>query len=276
MASETTRRRRREAGVEETPKPAPGDRADYRASFGPVAAHYVRSTSHSDPASLARMCALAGAQRGRLALDIASGGGHSSFALAQAGCRVIACDGTHEMLTASGEEGRKRGLAFDRVEADAHRLPFPAGSFDIVACRIAAHHFANPLTVLREVSRVLSRRGRFYLFDLSAPDGEAIGRWIDSIEALRDPSHVCAWPSKAWEGMMIGAGLRIVHSARYRRQYDMGPWLGRQNVEPDVLAEIRERVKSLPPSWWDELSADVKADPPVFGTPLVEIVAEKN
>ncbi|KAF0243634.1 MAG: methylase involved in ubiquinone/menaquinone [Planctomycetota bacterium] len=247
----------------------------YRDSFGPAATRYVRSTSHSDPVSLARMCALAGASRDRLALDLACGGGHSTWALAQAGCRVVALDGTPEMLAGCGEEGKKRGLTFERAQGDAHRIPFRSGTFDIVVCRIAAHHFSNPLAALREISRVMHRKSRFYLFDLSAPDSEPIGRWLDTIETLRDPSHVCCWSTRAWEGLALGAGLRIVHSARYRRQYDMGAWLGRMNVEEKVNNEIRDRVRAVPPSWWEELSVDLNREPPVFGTPLLEFVAEK-
>ncbi|MCE9581272.1 MAG: class I SAM-dependent methyltransferase [Planctomycetes bacterium] len=247
----------------------------YRASFAPAVEHYVHSTSHADPVSLARMCALTGAVRGQLALDVACGGGHSTWALAQAGCRVVALDGTPEMLKACGGEGRKRGLTFDRALGDAHRFPFRHGVFDIVVCRIAAHHFANPLAALREMSRVMHRKSRLYIYDLSAPDSEAMGRWIDAVESLRDPSHVCCWSSRAWEGLAIGAGLRIVHSARYRRQYDMENWLGRMGVKPDVRQAIRERVKSVPPSWWDDLSVEVGKEPPVFGTPLLEFVAEK-
>jgi ubiquinone/menaquinone biosynthesis C-methylase UbiE len=249
---------------------------DYRDSFGPVARHYVQSATHADPVSLARMCALTGAQRGRTAMDLASGGGHAAFALATAGCAVTACDGTREMLVASAEEAARRGVTMARLLADAHRIPSRPASWDIVTCRFAAHHFANPLTVLREVSRVLGRRGRFYLYDLSSPENNAMGRWLDSIEALRDPSHVCCWSSRAWEGLALGAGLRIVHSARYRRQYRMDHWLGRPDIAAGVREEIVARLRAMPPSWYEELSVDLTQDPPVFGTPMVEIVAEKT
>jgi len=249
--------------------------AGYRESFGPVAAHYARSTSHSDAASLARMCTLTGAARGRTALDVACGGGWSTWALAQAGARVVAFDGTRPMLDVCGAEGRKRGLAFDRTQGDAHRFPFRSESFDIVTCRIAAHHFEDPFAALREIARVMHRKSRFYLYDLSSPDSDSMGKWIDSIETLRDPSHVCCWSSRAWEGLALGAGLRIVHSARYRRQYDMPHWLGRSDITPDQRAEIQARVRSIPPSWWNDLSVDLDSDPPTFGTPLLEFVAEK-
>lgn len=247
----------------------------YRASFAPAVEHYVQSTSHADPVSLARMCALTGAARGQVALDVACGGGHSTWALAQAGCRVVSLDGTPEMLAACGAEGRKRGLFFDRALGDAHRFPFRPGVFDIIVCRIAAHHFSNPLAALREMSRTMHRKSRLYIYDLSAPDSEPMGRWIDAVESLRDPSHICCWSSRAWEGLALGAGLRIVHSARYRRQYDMESWLGRMGVRPEARQEIRERVRSVPPSWHDELSVDLGKEPPVFGTPLLEFVAEK-
>lgn len=248
----------------------------YRDSFGPAAGQYALSTAHADPVSLARMCALTGASRDRLALDLACGGGHSTWALAQAGCRVVALDGTPEMLATCGAEGKKRGLAFHRTLGDAHRLPLRTGTFDIVVCRIAAHHFSNPLAALREISRVMHRKSRFYLYDLSSPDSEPMGRWLDTVETLRDPSHVCCWSTRAWEGLALGAGLRIVHSARYRRQYDMPSWLERMKVPEKVQAEIRDRIRAVPPSWHDDLSVELTHESPVFGTPLLEFVAEKS
>src|SRR5256885_6394520 len=78
------------------------------------------------------------------ALDVATGGGHVAGRLAEAGCRVTTCD-------AAG------GMAPD-VVCPAEHLPFADRNFDVVACRIAAHHFADVAAAVREMARVARRR----------------------------------------------------------------------------------------------------------------------
>jgi SAM-dependent methyltransferase len=45
------------------------------------------------------------------------------------------------------------------VKGDAHDLPFPPGSFDLVISCDSLEHFHDPLTVLKEVERVLKPEG---------------------------------------------------------------------------------------------------------------------
>lgn len=50
------------------------------------------------------------------------------------------------------------------VQGDAHRLPFPAETFQIVLSVDTLEHFAEPWTVLAEVQRVLLPGGRLYIW----------------------------------------------------------------------------------------------------------------
>jgi ubiquinone/menaquinone biosynthesis C-methylase UbiE len=52
-------------------------------------------------------------------------------------------------------------LAF--VQADAHRLPFAAGSFEVVYTRYLLEHVHDPASVLAEIFRVLAPAGGVYL-----------------------------------------------------------------------------------------------------------------
>jgi ubiquinone/menaquinone biosynthesis C-methylase UbiE len=58
------------------------------------------------------------------------------------------------------------------LQADAARLPFPAGSFDTVVCTLAMCEFRDRAAVLAEMDRVLRPRGRLLLLD------HAQWRWI--------------------------------------------------------------------------------------------------
>ena len=62
-------------------------------------------------------------------LDVATGGGHVARRLREAGASVVTTD------VAPGMQ--------PDVVAPADHLPFADASFDVVACRIAAHHFPD-------------------------------------------------------------------------------------------------------------------------------------
>jgi SAM-dependent methyltransferase len=50
------------------------------------------------------------------------------------------------------------------VKGDAHDLPFPPGSFDLVISCDSLEHFHDPLTVLKEVERVLKPGGTLVIW----------------------------------------------------------------------------------------------------------------
>ena len=79
----------------------------------------------------------------RTALDVATGGGHVARRLREAGLQVVTTD------AAPGME--------PDVISRSEDLPFADGSFDIVACRVAAHHFDDVALAVREMVRVSGR-----------------------------------------------------------------------------------------------------------------------
>jgi SAM-dependent methyltransferase len=87
-------------------------------------------------------CALGAGDR---VLDVAAGTGNASIPAARCGAHVVASDLIPELLDA----GRRRagGLGIEWVTADAERLPFESGSFDVVMSSIgvmlAPHHRAR-------------------------------------------------------------------------------------------------------------------------------------
>ena len=76
-------------------------------------------------------------------LDVATGGGHVARRLREEGCTVVTVD------PASGME--------PDVVAPAEKLPFEDGAFDVVTCRIAAHHFQDIGKAVAEMARVTQR-----------------------------------------------------------------------------------------------------------------------
>ncbi|MFZ4597059.1 MAG: class I SAM-dependent methyltransferase [Terrimicrobiaceae bacterium] len=185
---------------------------------------------------------------GRAALDIATGGGHTAVFLAANGWNVTASDLTPAMLTRAGELASERGVAIRTALHEAERLPYPEASFDLVTCRVAAHHFSDPAAFVSEVRRILAPGGHFLLIDGSVPDGASTAEeWIHSVEKLRDPSHARFLSPSAWTQLCEASGLRVL-SARLTpfKQPDLEWYFQTAATPPENRAKVVELVRSAP------------------------------
>ena len=110
--------------------------------FGRAAADYATSEVHAKGASLARLVELTEPKPHWRVLDVATGAGHTALAFAPHVAKVTATDITKEMLAETRKLAKARGLSnVKTLSAGAEDLPFPDASFDLVVCRLAAHHF---------------------------------------------------------------------------------------------------------------------------------------
>jgi ubiquinone/menaquinone biosynthesis C-methylase UbiE len=195
--------------------------------FGKTAAHYLTSAPHARGKSLQRLVELTGPQKSWQALDIATGGGHVAYAFAPLVARLWATDITQEMLDMVEGEAQKRGLANIRVAyAKAEQLPFEDGSFDLVTCRIAPHHFDSIPQFLAEVHRVLKPGGLLGLVDNVVPAG-SVGDYINAFERLRDPSHLRAWTLDEWRAALNAADLPPGHEETIYKTMEFKNWAAR-------------------------------------------------
>lgn len=246
-----------------------------RRQFGANAANYATSPVHAKGASLDRLVALIETRPDWEALDIATAAGHTAFALAPAVARMVATDVTPEMLDVARAGIAERGL--DNVElevADAESLPFDDAAFDLVTCRIAAHHFDDPTAFAAEVARVLRPGGRFGFVDNVVPDDEATARFANEFEARRDPSHVACVSLDGWLTLLTGAGLRIEHTELLSKRMDFATWADNMSVEPAVRAELLADLAGAPPAVTEFLRPEL-GEAPAFHLTECVIVAAK-
>lgn len=213
---------------------------DAQAFFRGKAEAYRASASHANAEDLARMVSWVGPHPGERALDVATGGGHTALALAKAGCETIATDATLAML--------KDGSTLARAVCDAERLPFRRASFDIVASRIAPHHFPDLLLFAQEAARVLRPGGRLYVFDLTTPEDAQAQAIIDHMERLRDPSHGHSYPASAWRAAIARAGLSLARLETRTSTFDLEPWIERAQMSADAQKELRILLREHSPA----------------------------
>jgi demethylmenaquinone methyltransferase/2-methoxy-6-polyprenyl-1,4-benzoquinol methylase len=86
---------------------------------------------------------------------------------------VRALDRSKEMQEVGGKIARAQGFEIESHIGDAHKLPFPDASFDIVTLQWASRHL-QVVEVFSEVRRVLKPGGTFYHCDMLRPENRIV------------------------------------------------------------------------------------------------------
>jgi ubiquinone/menaquinone biosynthesis C-methylase UbiE len=110
---------------------------------------------------------LAGRLAGKRVLDVGTGDGTYAVEAAARGAIVTGLDSEQEMLEAAARRAAQRQICLTLRRASAARLPFDAGSFDVVLAVTVLCFVPDALPAVREMARVLVPRGRCVLGDLA-------------------------------------------------------------------------------------------------------------
>jgi ubiquinone/menaquinone biosynthesis C-methylase UbiE len=216
---------------------------DPRASFGPVAANYSRSTFHTSSERLQEVVDLVEPRPGDLVLDVATGTGNTAFALAPLVRRVVGLDLTTEMLDVAKRIAFERKLGnADWVLGDASALPFADETFDVYVVRAAPHHFPHFDAFVREAFRVL-KPGRAAAFVDCAPPMPARDV-LHEVEKRRDTSHVLSLTVDEWQRQLRAAGFEIELARARELDWEYDEWMHTMAVKPEVAAELATIIES--------------------------------
>jgi SAM-dependent methyltransferase len=227
---------------------APSREALNSQQFGTTAALYVQSPVHSTGDDLKQLVEIAKRVRGGRVIDLGCGGGHVSYAVAPHVGSVVAYDLSAEMLSAVAVEATRRGLRnVETAQGPAEAVPFPDASFDAVFCRYTAHHWPDVRRGLREARRVLKPDGIAVFEDIVAPEQPACDTFLQTLEMMRDPSHVRDYSMSEWVEFATQAGFMLTGVARRRLPLEFGPWTMRQRVPEAMVTAIRMLFASMPP-----------------------------
>jgi SAM-dependent methyltransferase len=180
---------------------------------------YRESVVHREGADLDLLVEWCEPGEGVKALDVATGGGHVARRLREAGCEVVSVDPAPGMQPT--------------VVARAEEIPFADASFDVVACRIAPHHFDNVAAAVREMARVTRDR-------VVVEDNVFVSDAVEEAEKLRDPTHVRCYSEDEWRRFFAGAGLRVEAEEAFERRADLEDWLARVETPEADAARVRE------------------------------------
>ena len=154
---------------------------------------------------------------GKRIMEVGAGSGRDSVRLAAAGATAVILDYSVPSLETARRVAEREGVRAHFVRADALRLPFRDGAFDVVFHQGLLEHFRDPAPLLRENVRVLAPGAlllvdvpqRFHLYTVAKHILIAMGKWFAGWETEFSMGEL--------ERVMRRAGVRI--TGRY------GAWM---------------------------------------------------
>jgi len=201
--------------------------------FDPVAANYSTSTVHAKGVDLAEMVKAARLSGTERILDAGCGTGHTALTFAPHVAEVVAVDFTAAMLEQGRILAHARNLPnIDFRLGDVEQLPLADGEFDVVVSRYSAHHWPHPQRALHEFWRVLKPGGQFILSDVVSFDDFAADTFVQTIELLRDPSHVRDHTAAQWLAMLAAAGFQAEVVFTWDVALEFVAWVTRMATPP--------------------------------------------
>ena len=220
--------------------------------FGPSARAYAECEVHRSGASLNRLLELVAPQSDWRVLDVATGAGHTAAIFAPHVAHVVASDITDEMLAETRTLASERQLSnVSTAKAEAQTLAFEPQSFDLVTCRLAAHHFPDIENFIAAARRVLKNGGILAVVDNITPDAQCVpgltegeagtaAEAYNDFERLRDPSHARALSAAEWRAVLERQGFALRAEETMEKEMAFQPWVERMHCSEQTVNKLRD------------------------------------
>ncbi len=219
--------------------------------FSTVAANYASSSVHTQGEDLAALVQITQLTGQESVLDAGCGPGAVAMQLAPYADTVTAVDFSDAMLQVARAEAAARGFTGIRFKrSDLEAMPYSDASFDRIISRYSAHHWQTPSAVLQEFRRLMYMGGHLILCDVMAPEEPVLDTFLNTLELLRDPSHVRDHSISQWQAMLDTAGFESQVAFTWDLRLEFKPWVQR-------IATSAARISALR-HLWDDTSADVR------------------
>lgn len=201
---------------------------------------YFTSSVHAQGMEFQKMQQLIQSCQFKTVLDLGCGGGHVSYQVAPFAEQVTAYDLTPAMVELVARQARDKG--FDNVMAvqgAAEALPFADQSFDCIISRYSAHHWHNVAQAMNEMYRVLTPHGKVIMVDILGNSNPVMDTLFQTIETIRDPSHVRNYSLQEWARFAEYAGFSIEVFEKQHLELEFKSWTERMQTPDYAVQTIR-------------------------------------
>jgi ubiquinone/menaquinone biosynthesis C-methylase UbiE len=208
----------------------------------------------------------------RKALEIGAGTGFFSLNLRQAGVleEVHVTDISPGMVEAAERNAERLGFSIEGRTADAERLPYEDGIFDIVVGHAVIHHLPDVEQAFREMLRVLKPGGRVVICGEPTRYGDFVARrlsratWWATTRVTRLPFVRNRWarPQQELDESSRAAALESVVDL-----HTFDPDELARTVERAGAADVRTTTEELTAAWfgWPVRTFEAAVNPDRLG-----------
>ena len=240
--------------------------------FNQVARAYATSAVHALGPDLEWLVAELRPQAGWKVLDAGCGAGHAALAVTAYVEEVIAVDVADKMLRVAADLAAERGVTnLSPVLTSVGNMPFPNRSFDAAITRFSTHHWPDPRADITEIARVLRTGAPFVLIDAVGFEDTALDTFLNTLELLRDPSHVRNATVAQWSLHLEKAGFAVESVKRWDVRLDTAEWLARSATVEWRQTAVKHLLQEAPAPARTALS--ISGDCSSFSLPCAMITA---
>jgi ubiquinone/menaquinone biosynthesis C-methylase UbiE len=216
-------------------------------SFSPNAEAYLTSAVHSAGADLDRLARSTAALDQPVVLDLGCGAGHVSFAVAPFAKEIVAFDLSTSMLDVVAATARERQLLnIGTKQGSVEELPFEDEQFDLLLSRYSAHHWNDVPQALNEARRVLKPNGKVCFVDVAGAPSPMLDTHLQSVELMRDPSHVRNYTRSEWLALFQAASFQPDVELEWRLDLEFSSWVRRIGTSAERIAAIHSLWSGAP------------------------------
>ncbi|NWG22903.1 MAG: class I SAM-dependent methyltransferase [Pseudorhodoplanes sp.] len=193
-------------------------------------------------------------------LDVAAGNGNATLAAARRFADVVSTDYVGSLLERGRERARADRLDVTFQEADAEKLPFEDGSFDVVLSTFGVMFTPNQEQAARELLRVCKPGGQIGMANWT-PESfigrlfKIIGKYLPPAPGVKSPA---LWGSRAHlDGLFGAAGTIDAQSRHFTFRYrSPDHWL---EVFRTFYGPVHKAFGALDAKGQADLEADIRA-----------------
>lgn len=201
---------------------------------------YLSSLVHVQGAEFIKMQQSIQQHQFKQVLDLGCGAGHVSYHVAPFTEQTIAYDITPDMVALVCQQAKEKGLTqIQGQQGAAETLPFADQSFDCVISRYSAHHWQNVGQAMQEIHRVLKPHGKVIFVDILGSGQPILDTFLQTIEMIRDPSHVRDYSLQEWMQFAEYAGFQVEQVEKQTLHLDFDSWIRRMKTPENGAATIR-------------------------------------
>jgi len=94
--------------------------------------------------------------------------------------------------------------------------------------------------------RVLKPGGTVMMIDIAGAEDPLCDTWLQSVELLRDPSHIRDYSPTVWQQMFEAAGFGVAVAPLWHIDLEFDTWVARMRTPDVAIAAIRHLWTKAP------------------------------